>query len=104
MATKRKHTNKDSGASAPAREGEITKNPAPPTCMVVRRKEPGQPGIPCNNPAEFVVNVADPEDNTLMLASLLLCQACSERFDKGKTLVVETKSGDHVLVRASVVE
>lgn len=97
-------TKKVTVSSGRARKDKKTKNPAPPTCMVVRRKEPGQPGIPCNNPAEFVINVADPKDTTLMLASLLLCKPCSDRFEAGKTLVVETKTGDHVLVQASVVE
>jgi len=84
------------------REGVTTKNPASLKCRVIVRKDPGKPGIRCNRKAAFVINVTNPDDKTTILASMLICSTCSARFDQGKSLIVESKSGEPLLVQASV--
>jgi len=82
-----------------------TKNPASatdkPKCRVIRRKDPGKPGVRCTRNAAYIINITNPDDKTTILASLLICEKCSDRFESGKSLVVESKSGEHLLVQAS---
>ena len=103
MATKRKTKslipNPDDDQVPPA-VSETTKNPAPPKCRVIRRKVPGQPGMACENDATCVINVTDPVDGYSIAASMLLCDEHAKAFEGGKSLVVESKSGQPLLVKA----
>jgi hypothetical protein len=70
-----------------------------PKCGVVIQKE-GQASLPCPNDAEYLINVVDPDDpdRTRIISVLLLCKRHADKFDEGKTLILQDEEGNLEMV------
>ena len=67
-------------------------------CSVIAKKQEGKDGVRCKRKAVYVFNITDPDDNTKITASVLLCKKCSDKFEAGKSMIVQDKSGNPLLV------
>jgi hypothetical protein len=64
----------------------------PPTCGAVISKQ-GDQEIVCGLPATQLINMADPEDTSRIMATVLVCDEHDQALDRGETLIFVSGDG-----------
>ena len=63
-----------------------------PTCNIVVQKE-GEAETVCGQPATQMVSLVNPDDQTQVLAIVLLCDVHDHALEEGKSLIAVSENG-----------
>ena len=58
-----------------------------PTCNIVIEKS-GEEEIVCNSPATQMISLVDPDDQSKIMAVVLVCEKHDQALENGKALIV----------------
>lgn len=72
----------------------------PPTCNIVVEKQ-GDVEKTCGQVATQMVNLADPDDRTRILAVVLVCDKHDKDLEAGKSLIAVAENGERIGVQYS---
>lgn len=67
----------------------------PPTCGVIIEKNGDEERV-CNEPATQMVTLVDPDDQTNILAVVLVCDKHDQDLNDGKSLIVAAENGERI--------
>lgn len=70
----------------------------PPICNIVIEKE-GEKEIVCGQVATQMVNLADPDNHSRILAVVLVCDKHDKDLESGKSLIAVAENGERLGVQ-----
>ena len=75
-----------------------------PTCNIVVQKEEEEEKV-CGEPASQMITLVDPDEQSQVLAVVLVCDLHDQSLEKGKALIAVSESGqDRIAIQYKIYE